>query len=280
MNEFDPREYWEGRLSRSYTLGDVGWLGLGTGLNGWMYRVRRRVFLQALQPLIENPAQARVLDVGSGTGFYVERWHDLGVPAVTGSDLTQTAVDQLAGRHPSDRFTRFDVGSEELPFELGSFDAVSAMDVLFHIMDDDRFARAFQNISTLLRPGGLFVFSENCLHDRRLQTKNWTSRRLADIEAVVADAGLEIVERRPMFVLLNAPVDSHSRALNASWRLLTRLARTRNALGAVVGAALYPLELALVSRLREGPSTELVICRRRGSGRFAAAAADAAVRGR
>jgi hypothetical protein len=34
-------------------------------------------------------------------------------------------------------------------------------------------------------------------------------------------------------------------------------------LGVVVGAMLYPLELLLVARLQEGPSTELMICRRR-----------------
>jgi hypothetical protein len=33
-----------------------------------------------------------------------------------------------------------------------------------------------------------------------------------------------------------------------------------NPLGAVLGAVLYPLELALVARLKEGPSTDL-ICR-------------------
>jgi hypothetical protein len=33
-------------------------------------------------------------------------------------------------------------------------------------------------------------------------------------------------------------------------------------LGALIGAVLYPLEVALVSRLKEGHSTELMVCRR------------------
>jgi SAM-dependent methyltransferase len=262
MKEFDPRSYWEQRLARSYTLGDVGWLGLGLGLNTWMYRVRRHVFLKALRPFLSDPRSVRILDVGSGTGFYVDRWHELGVVAVTGSDLTQTAVERLGERHPTDEFVHFDVGGDELPFEPASFDAISAMDVLFHIMDDERFARAFRNIATLLKPGGVFAFSENCLHGHELRTRNWASRPLADIQALLSAAALEIVERRPMFVLLNAPVDSRSPILHTSWRLVTKLARTRNAFGKLLGAALYPLERVLVSRLREGPSTELVICRR------------------
>ena len=43
---FDPRGYWEQRLSEHYTLGGVGYLGLGEGFNDWMYRVRRHVFLK------------------------------------------------------------------------------------------------------------------------------------------------------------------------------------------------------------------------------------------
>jgi hypothetical protein len=34
-----------------------------------------------------------------------------------------------------------------------------------------------------------------------------------------------------------------------------------NPLGAVLGAVLYPLELALVARLKEGLSIELTLCR-------------------
>ena len=277
-NTFDPNEYWETRLARSYTLGDVGWLGLGIGLNSWMYRVRRHVFVDTLRPLIADPASARVLDVGSGTGFYVERWHELGVRGVTGSDLTRTAVERLARRHPGDRFARFDVGAEKLPFEPASFDAISAMDVLFHIMEDARFERAFANIAALLKPDGVFAFSENCLHGPELRTRNWRSRPLHRIEAVVAAAGLEIVVRRPMFVLLNAPVDSRSRALRGSWSLVQRAARAHDRLGALVGAALYPLERVLVSRLREGPSTELVLCRPRADARRPEPAAGAIAR--
>ena len=45
---FDPRAYWEERLGRRPGREGVGHAGLGEGLNGWMYRVRRRVFLREL----------------------------------------------------------------------------------------------------------------------------------------------------------------------------------------------------------------------------------------
>jgi hypothetical protein len=53
-------------------------------------------------------------------------------------------------------------------------------------------------------------------------------------------------------------VGSTIRVHRLCWRALVLAMVTWNPLGAV----LYPLELALVGRLKEGPSTELMLCRR------------------
>jgi SAM-dependent methyltransferase len=261
--DFDENTYWEQRLGERYELESVGCTGLGGALNAWMYRVRRRVFLAELRRLgLAGRPELRALDIGSGTGFYVERWHELGVREVTGSDLTTVAIEQLRRRFPTDRFERFDVGGEELPFAAGNFDAISALDVLFHIVDDERFARAIRNLHTLLVPGGTFVFSDNFVHGDSVRVRHQASRPLETIEAIVRESGFEIVRRRPMFVLLNAPVDSGARALHAWWKALTIASSHSELVGRTAGALAYPIELALVERLREGPSTELMVCRR------------------
>jgi SAM-dependent methyltransferase len=258
----DRREFWERRLSRDYSLEGVGWAGMGEPFNAWMYRVRRHVFLRALRPLLSEPAGLSALDVGAGTGFYVDRWHELGVSAVTGTDITETAVERLTARYPAETFLRVDIGAEDPPLAPGSFDVASAMDVLFHIVDDTRFARAFANLARLLKPGGLLAFSDNFLHTPEQRVSHQSSRSLADVEAVVRAAGFDVLDRVPMFALLNTPLDSSSRTLHASWRVLQTLCGVHPALGGAAAAALYPLELALVTRLREGPSTELMLCRR------------------
>jgi SAM-dependent methyltransferase len=262
MSGFDARGYWENRLAERFTLDGVGWTGLGTAFNGWMYRVRRHVFLRSLRRYAPRPETLRVLDVGSGTGFYVERWHELGVAHVTGTDLTDTAVSRLRERHPGDRFERFDVGSTDLPFDPGSFDAISIVDVLFHIVDDEDFRQAFRNAYELLAPGGLLVFTENFLHGPTQRAEHQVSRSLGEIEAAVAEAGFETLARRPMFVLLNTPLDTGSRLLRAWWKFVLETVGRANPLGAVVGAVAYPFELVLVGRVHDGPSTELMVCRR------------------
>src|SRR6266540_2803845 len=117
------------------------------------------------QPLIRARHDAEILDVGSGTGFYLDRWRELGLERTTGSDVSDIAVERLQRRYPSLNIVQLDIG-EESSAELAQrqFDIVSVFDVLFHITDDLKYHRAFENLAKLVRPGGLLVFSENFVH--------------------------------------------------------------------------------------------------------------------
>lgn len=66
------RDFWENRLEDDWTESGVGYRALGRPFNTWMYRVREEVFLREVGRL--GPRGARVLDAGSGTGFYVDLW--------------------------------------------------------------------------------------------------------------------------------------------------------------------------------------------------------------
>lgn len=259
---FDAAAYWEDRLTGEFGLGQVGFIGLGEPFNTWMYRVRRHVFRRHARAVRRAWSDARVLDVGSGTGFYVENWLKLGVRDLVASDITNAAVNRLRARHPGITVHRIDIGDDVSAIEPASFDAISAFDVLFHIVDDEAFARAMRNVASLLKPGGTFIFSDNFLHAERQAVRHHVSRSLGEIEAAVAAAGLEIVTRRPSFVLMNDPVDSSSARLHGWWNGLTRRLRENPVRGRLYGAAVFPVELAATRLLREGPSTELMICRR------------------
>jgi SAM-dependent methyltransferase len=269
---FDNRKYWEARLRKHYSLAGVGYLGLGRRFNEWMYRVRGEVFdrvVQGLRPgsgersAVSGWSDAEVLDVGAGTGFYVDRWQKLGA-RVTGLDLTEVAVEELSRCFPSARFVRADIGREldGVPLAPGSFDAVSAFDVLFHIVDDAEYARAFSNIASMLKPGGWFLWSDNFLRHPTERSTHQVSRTLAESTRCVEAAGFEVVDRVPMFVLMNYPADTTSTLARWAWKVMVAPVVVAELFGWVLGALLYPFERALVRAKRESPSTELMICRK------------------
>ena len=270
MDTFDPQAYWEERLRNLSGYRGVGQHSLSASYNLWLYRVRGHVFLKRVRALQADLGAADVLDVGSGTGFYIQRWKELGVRSITGTDLTAIAVSRLQAEYPGDRFVQMDIGDPLPAAFVGRYDIVSAFDVLFHIVDDTRFERAIENIRAMLKPGGMFVFSDNFLHSPTQRGLHQVSRSLQAISDVLGRVGFNVVQRRPIFVLMNAPLDSSSLLWRLYWRALSILARNE-LLGRLLGSGLYPLELLLGSALGEGPSTEMMICQSETSNRDAVA---------
>lgn len=261
---FAAKDYWERRLRDHFSLEGVGYLRLGQRFNEWMYRVRGDVFDRIVADHgLGTPGQ-QVLDVGPGTGFYVARWQNRGA-TVTGVDLAPVVASTLATRFPTARFLQADIGmplAPPLSDETGRFDVVSAFDVLFHIVEDALYARALANISSLLKPGGVFIWSDNFIHRPTTRIAHQVSRSLEDITSAVDRAGFTIEARVPMFMLMNYPADA-GRLAGLAWTALMSPAMVSNALGGLLGQLLYPIERRLVRSAQESPSTELMICRRR-----------------
>lgn len=254
---FNPREYWEATLRKNFNVRGVGHSGLGIQYNTWMYKVRKYVFTHQLRSL-PGLASAEVLDIGSGTGFYIERWNQLGVKSVTGSDITDVSVEELKKRFPESEFYQIDIGDALALSE--EYDVVSAFDVLFHIVEDNRFEKAIQNIYSLLRPGGFFIFSDNFLHGAPERAVNQVSRSLEDITKTLEKTGFHIVKRVPMFVLMSSPIDSKNWLHKSLWRIVKYCIARSEVVGFVVGAVLFPVEVVLASLLEESPTTEMMIC--------------------
>jgi SAM-dependent methyltransferase len=261
---FDARQYWEERLGDDYSLTGVGLRRLGPSFNRWAYRVREARFSAAVGRLELDPATSRVVDVGSGTGFYVDRWLQLGA-AVTGIDLTETAVDHLRRAYPSATFLRADIADPSSVGQIGAgtVDVVSAMDVLFHIVDDSAFVTALSNIRDLLRPGGHLLYSDAFVHGPTRRVEHRVSRSLSDVGAAMAEVGLDVVERRPFFWLMNDPQDTRNPLFKGLWYAAAAAISTSDRVGELAGRLLYPLELRLTAGRSESPTTELMVCRRR-----------------
>lgn len=259
---FDPEQYWEERHRQNCGFAAVGFIGLGAGFNKWLYRVRRIVLRRALARAGVPVEGSVVLDVGAGTGFYVRTWLELGAAQVTGTDLSDVAVRALRDEFPTAEFIRDDIAEASEAMRSRRYDMVSAFDVLFHIVDDERFVLAIGNIAHITRSGGHLLLSDFFLHGPTIRGRHQVSRSLSEIDEVLQANGFETIVRVPVFFLMNTPIDSSSRVMRLWWRGLSGICRRSHRAGAILGALLFPAEVLLTALAREGPSTELVICRR------------------
>jgi SAM-dependent methyltransferase len=260
---FDPKVYWETRLRQYPGLSGVGNTRLGRSYIQWLYKVRRAVFLRLLSSQRTDFRTAHVFDVGSGTGFYLELWKQVGVSSVTGCDLTEIAVDRLRSALPWARILQLDIGESLPSSELECYDIVSAFDVLFHIVEDNQYERAIRNLCALLRPGGLLLFSELLPRNGARRAEHVAFRPLEEVTTLLAKTGFEVVGRVPMFVVMEEPLDSTSHWYCFLWKLMTYPVKRSEFAGCLIGGILYPLELILTKVFAESPTTEIVICSKR-----------------
>ena len=261
---FDAAAYWNKR----YATVDVtksGHIDLPAAYNVWLYRRKQAQFARAMKACNASLKGARLLEVAAGTGAWMDFWESQGVEDYLGIDLSQNAINELNSQYPSRRFLLCDLNEPGLLSVVGGgFDCVVAIDVLYHLLDDDRFNNALHDLSCSLKPGGLLVLHDIFLPrepvDHRLHIR-W--RTLAQFETAFDEAGLEIIYRRPTFLFMvqNASWKGlRAKALDGLWRafsypLISRLPRVAGALGCFADS--------LACRfMTSGPSMEFVICRK------------------
>jgi SAM-dependent methyltransferase len=178
---------------------------------------------------LAHQARPRVLEVGCGTGFVLQRLAAEGRYELTGLEEHLAGLRYARARLPSVAFVQAD--ARDLPYE-SAFDAVGAFDVIEHVGED---AAVLTSIHRALKPGGIVVLTvpqhnwlwsatdEQAMHKRR-----YTRR---DLSAKLVAAGFEIL-LCTSFVTTLLPV-----------MYLSRLAKRRRAVTSAE-TDLYELEIS------------------------------------
>lgn len=269
-----PSQYWR----RLHTRGDltaVGQSGLPVEINASLYATLARNldrFLRRHDVRLEPPQSA--FEVGAGTGYWLPHWRSLGAARVDGCDLVQEAADRLnASMAPEQgRFHAMDISQRECT--LGESHAfVAVLNVLLHIMDEERFDTALANVASLVAPGGWLFLAEPMLThsgwERPPDVKASSRSRPADrYVRPLEDAGLRLVAIEAGTAVGSNPIEARSRleyaAFRGWWMFMagaTRLAGWNSIwLGPIV-LALDPLLL----RLGAAPTTKFALFHRPGT---------------
>jgi SAM-dependent methyltransferase len=156
----------------------------------WWYTGRRKILTSFVEDICHRVTdrRPRILDVGCGTGANLLMLSQYG--DAEGVDISEDALAFCRERG----LEKVKLGAgEELPYDDGTFDLVTALDVVEH-MDDD--LAGLREMRRVLRPGGrvlLFVPTFMFLWGVQDDVSNHRRRyRLPELQRVLEQAGFEI----------------------------------------------------------------------------------------
>lgn len=263
---FDREAYWAERY-RVIDITKSGHIDLPVAYNRWLYRRKVECLMRDLRRAGFDPKGASVLEIATGTGVYVEAWKRAGVARLVGIDISQAATEALRVRYPGFAFHKRDLGEPGLAGLTGTgFDLVTAVDMVYHIVEDDRFPVALANMAETVKPGGLLAIHDVFPHRQELDFGYLKLRTLENFTRALDTAGFDVVSRTPTFFFA---VQTHDHLSDrAQARMDAFWARAAypviHRAPGFAGAIAYAVDRALGAFLREGPSFEMLVCRKRG----------------
>jgi SAM-dependent methyltransferase len=151
------------------------------------------------ETLIDAPRDAKIIDIGCGTGFAIGGLLKLGFKNAIGFDSDKGQVAEAQKRNlpvtlvsVADTLTFFKANEQ-------TADIATAFDVLEHIAVDQQLS-FLRGVKTLLKPGGLFICqvpNANSIVSSRFRWGDWThhaSFTEHSIDFVLHNAGFEDIE--------------------------------------------------------------------------------------
>jgi SAM-dependent methyltransferase len=160
MKDYSPKEYWAGLADNFHSADAAGFApilhpGAPVWFNLWIDQLQFCAMRRALA-LAEVSPQARVLDVGCGTGRWIRRYSSLGFCA-TGVDATLQMLRVARTRGTTTPLVAGE--ANRLPFRDGEFDLVSDVTVIQHIPAAVQ-SQALVEMTRVLKPGGRLILFE------------------------------------------------------------------------------------------------------------------------
>lgn len=225
----------------------------------WWFTARRRILDGLIERVVKPPKDARILELGAGTG------HNLAMLSRFGT-VEASELDPMARELASERLGR-PVKEAALPdlsmFPADSYDLIALLDVLEHVPDDKGSLAA---IKTRLKPGAALLLTVPAnpwmwsAHD--VAHHHHRRYRKAEIEKLARDAGYWIELLSPFNSLLFPPI--------AAVRLMGKLTGKDDSDDAMPGAlanrtldTVFGLERSLIGRVPMPFGVSLVAVLRR-----------------
>jgi SAM-dependent methyltransferase len=202
---FNGADYWRERLSGAPSL-------IGTGTNAipiqWqrsLYRGKVRAYRRLLDRSGITVRGKHVVDFGCGSGYFEDIWERHGARRADGIDIVPSMIAALQQRYPHRRYVCGDLaaGTADVA-KLGQPNLVTAIDVFYHIVDDDALVRTLRGLAGLLASDGALLFTDAL--EERETASHVRFRSLNQWRQILHQTGLALLDVEPVFALNNRQV--------------------------------------------------------------------------
>lgn len=196
-DDYDAARYWDERFRRhGPSMSSVGHEGKSEHDNAAAYAAQANAIFSMLDRASVDFPGARVMEIGCGNGYYAEQLSARGVTHYRGLDITEAFFALLRGRFPGFDYIRADITSSRLP-EL--FDIVLMIDVIEHIVTEEKLVSALANVSAMMADNALLVLAPVAPRGRRslFYVRFWTE---ADVSRALTNC--RVIERSGRLLLI------------------------------------------------------------------------------
>jgi len=200
---FEPSRYWNSRLAEGIRLAATGTRPFGEYYQRYLYRLKDAAFRKLLKPYQHRLKGARVLNVGCGWGYFEPLFKELGAAEVTGVDFVSETIAELSRTRHEYEYIYANI-TKELPDVLKgrTFDLVTCIDVIYHIVDDDDFYQALRNMCELCDPHeGIFLWTDAPRRVNNSSHPHCRYHSFVDYQPVFERYGLQARATRSMYHL-------------------------------------------------------------------------------
>jgi SAM-dependent methyltransferase len=239
---YKPETFWESahtEVPENEAGSGEGIRSVGGGSNAreakYLYALRelalQRVFKQLTPQLpASKPSCLKLFEFGCGSGYWIPRLSNFLTAfqlEYSGVDISQTAVSRLKRRHRKHFFACMDNPeaawsqfSQQEPFDISL-----AIDVLYHITEDEIWRKTLQCIADLTKTGGFFIFNDfgYCQSSPSPAKSHVKHRALQTYLDALEAGGFRVIHIEPVFFFFNrikyGPFRDHSRPVAALWKM-------------------------------------------------------------
>jgi 2-polyprenyl-3-methyl-5-hydroxy-6-metoxy-1,4-benzoquinol methylase len=260
--QYNPTTYWYDRLKQNFNLAGVGYLTLGQIYNKWQYRLRGKTVENLL---INIPRNIKILDIGSGTGFYLSLFKKLGFTNVTGLDITSISVENLKSSFPDYKIFEIDFSAIHLDgLDTEGYDLITIFDVMFHVTEDSLFFNAIKNLSKFLKKDGIALISDYFpTQDKKIREHVFIRSEQNYLDKI-KKSGLILKNKIPLFYLMNEPSGTDNKLLWLVWKINSKILSILPILGYLFGPIFFAVDSILNKIFKNNPSTKIWVLSNNG----------------